>query len=256
MHRGAASNDREEPAQETNHRQISDRHGEAAKRLRKSMPTRILIVDDHSLVREGLAGLLSAQSDFEVCGQATTAAEARRLVGVLGVNVAIIDLALPDGNGIDLIKEFKKNYPWLKMLVLSMHDETLFAERALRAGAVGYVGKNEASRVIIQAIRHVLRGQVYLSPRMTERMVQRAVGSQAGFERSPVERLSDREMEVFQMLGRGMTSRQIARCLQLSPKTVDTHREHIKSKLELKNAAELTQHAVQWLLENRHALNH
>lgn len=225
--------------------------GRNVERRNPGMPFRIFIVDDHALVREGLVGLLSTQADFEVCGQATSAAEARSLIDGLAADVAIIDLALQDGNGIELIKEFKRNHDSLKMLVLSMHDETLFAERALRAGAVGYVGKNEASRTIIQAIRHVLQGQVYLSPRMTERMLQRAVGAQTDLKRSPIERLSDREMEVFQMVGQGMTSRQIARCLQLSPKTVDTHREHIKSKLELKNGSELTRHAVQWLLESR-----
>lgn len=215
------------------------------------MASKILIVDDHPLVREGLVGLISTQPDFEICGQASSAAEARELAETAHANVAIIDLALQDGNGIELIKEFKRQDEKLKMLVLSMHDESLFAERALRAGAVGYVGKNEASRTIVQAIRHVLQGQIYLSPRMTERLLQRAVGSPAGLNRSPIERLTDREMEVFEMVGRGMTSRQIARRLNLSPKTVDTHREHIKSKLELKNGAELTRHAVQWLLETR-----
>ena len=213
------------------------------------MAAKIFVVDDHPLVREGLLGLISTQPDFEICGQASSAAEARELAPTVQANVAIIDLALQDGNGIELIKEFKRQDENLKMLVLSMHDESLFAERALRAGAVGYVGKNEASRTIVQAIRHVLQGQIYLSPRMTERMLQRAVGYQGIPSRSPVERLTDREMEVFEMVGRGMTSRQIARRLDLSPKTVDTHREHIKAKLELKNGAELTRHAVQWLLE-------
>jgi DNA-binding NarL/FixJ family response regulator len=213
------------------------------------MAAKIFIVDDHPLVREGLLGLISTQPDFEICGQASSAAEARELAPTIQANVAIIDLALQDGNGIELIKEFKRQDANLKMLVLSMHDESLFAERALRAGAVGYVGKNEASRTIVHAIRHVLQGQIYLSPRMTERMLQRAVGYQGSPSRSPVERLTDREMEVFEMVGRGMTSRQIARRLNLSPKTVDTHREHIKAKLELKNGAELTRHAVHWLLE-------
>src|SRR3569623_958586 len=129
------------------------------------MAAKILIVDDHPLVREGLVGLISTQPDFEICGQASSAAEARELAATVQANVAIIDLVLQDGNGIELIKEFKRQDEKLKMLVLSMHDESLFAERALRAGAVGYVGKNEASRTIVQAIRHVLQGQIYLSPR-------------------------------------------------------------------------------------------
>jgi DNA-binding NarL/FixJ family response regulator len=134
--------------------------------------------------------------------------------------------------------------------VISMHDESIFAERALRAGAAGYVSKHEAIRTIVQAVRTVLGGKLYLSQVMTERMVQLAVGSKTNEGRSALERLTDREIEIFGMLGQGLTSRQIARHLELSPKTVETHREHIKEKLELKNATELTKHAVQWVLEN------
>ena len=165
-------------------------------------------------------------------------------------DVAIVDLTLKDGNGIELIKEFREQYPQLKILVVSMHDELLFAERALRAGAVGYVSKHEAIRTIVQAVRTVLGGKLYLSQTMTERMVNMAVGAKSNGARSPMERLTDREIEIFEMIGQGLTSRQIARHLELSPKTVETHREHIKEKLELKNATELTKHAVQWVLEN------
>jgi DNA-binding NarL/FixJ family response regulator len=211
---------------------------------------RILVVDDHPLVRQGLVGLLSAEPGFEICGEASGAVEARQFVAQVRPDVAIIDLTLKDGNGIELIKEFHAQWSNMKLVVLSMHDESLFAERALRAGAVGYVSKHEASRTIIQAIRVVLEGKLYLSQGMTERMVQRAVGVGADNARSPIERLTDREIEVFEMIGQGLTSKQIARRLNLSPKTIETHREHLKEKLDVKNANELTKHAVQWVLEN------
>jgi DNA-binding NarL/FixJ family response regulator len=214
------------------------------------MATRILIVDDHPLVRQGLIGLISTQPDFEVCGEASGLAEARQLAAAMRPDVAIVDLTLKDGNGIELIKELKESNGDLKLLVISMHDESIFAERALRAGAAGYVSKHEAIRTIVQAVRTVLGGKLYLSQVMTERMVHLAVGSKTNEGRSALERLTDREIEIFGMLGQGLTSRQIARHLDLSPKTVETHREHIKEKLELKNATELTKHAVQWVLEN------
>ncbi|MBX9790431.1 MAG: response regulator transcription factor [Pirellulales bacterium] len=214
------------------------------------MRTRVLIVDDHPLVRQGLMGLISTQPDFEICGEANGIAEALDLVTTTRPDVAIIDLTLKDGNGIELIKSLKERHADLKMLVVSMHDESLFAERALRAGAVGYVSKQEAIRTVVQAVRTILAGRLYLSPTMTERMVNLAVGLRGEGPSSPLERLTDRELEIFEMIGRGLTSREIAQRLNLSPKTVDTHREHLKEKLELKNAAELTTHAVQWVLES------
>lgn len=210
-------------------------------------------MDDHPLVREGLITLISNQRDFSLSGEASGIAEARELVRQTHPDVVIIDLTLKDGNGITLIKELKEQYEGLKVLALSMHDETVFAERALRAGASGYVSKHEASRTIIQAIRTVLDDKLYLSERMMNRVLSRAVGSkqqQPQEHPSPVERLSNREIEIFEMIGRGLTSRQIAQQLDLSQRTVDTHRENIKDKLELKNAVELTKHAVQWVLEN------
>lgn len=212
--------------------------------------TRIVIVDDHPLVREGLIGLIAAQPDFEVCGEAAGLAEARQIVQASQPDVAIIDLTLSDGNGIELIKEFKATISGLKLLVLSMHDESLFADRALRAGAAGFVSKHEASRTIIQAIRTILTGKLYLSQAMTELVVQRAFYSGAEPGRSPIQSLTDREMEVFQLIGNGLSSRQIAARLSVSPKTVETHREHIKEKLELTTGTELTRHAVQWVLEH------
>lgn len=215
------------------------------------MRKKVMIVDDHPLVREGVVGLLSAQADLEVCAEASRVAEAIELAAAKNPDVAIIDLTLKDGNGIALIKVLKEQYPELKMLVLSMHDETLFAERALRAGAVGYLSKDKVSRTIVQAVRAVLAGKIYLSQRMTQHMMQRMVGGAAVSSQSPIERLTDREIEIFQLIGQGWTTRRIATALELSPKTVETHREHIKEKLELNNTVELTTHAVQWVLENR-----
>lgn len=222
----------------------------AARCLGLRMSTRILIVDDHPLVRQGLTGLISTQPDFEICGEASGIVEAQELVATTRPDVAIIDLTLKDGNGIELIKLLKERCPELKMLVISMHDESLFAERALRAGAAGYVSKQEAIRTVVQAVRTILAGRLYLSPTMTERMVHLAVGVRGEGLSSPLERLTDREIEIFEMIGRGLTSRQIAQQLNLSPKTVETHRERVKEKLELKNTVELTTHAVQWVLES------
>jgi DNA-binding NarL/FixJ family response regulator len=212
------------------------------------MPINILIIDDHPLVRQGLTGLLSSEPDFHVCGEAASLAEARQALASATPDVVIVDLTLKDGNGIELIKDLKSQSPPIKTLALSMHDELMFAERVLRAGGMGYVSKEEASHTIVQAVRTVSAGKLYLSPRMTEQVMNRAF-SGADLSRSPLERLSDREMEVFELIGQGLTVRAIASRLQLSPKTIETHREHIKEKLSLANATELTKHAVQWVLQ-------
>jgi DNA-binding NarL/FixJ family response regulator len=212
---------------------------------------RILIVDDHPLVREGLIGLISAQPDFVVCGEAAGVTEALGLVATTMPDAAIIDLRLSDGAGIELIKELKARFPSVKLLVLSMQDESLFAERSLRAGALGFVSKQEASRTIVQAVRTVLAGKLYLSPNLTELVVQRAFVSGADVSRPPVEQFTDREMEVFELIGHGLSSRQIGVRLGISPKTVETYREHIKEKLQLATGTELTRYAVQWVLENQ-----
>lgn len=212
---------------------------------------RIVIVDDHPLVREGLIGLLAAQADFAVCGEASGVADARKVVVETRPDVAIIDITLPDGSGLDIIKEFKAKWPEMKLLVLSMHDESLYAERVLRAGAVGYVSKHEASRTIVQAVRTILAGKLYLSPKMTDLIVKRAFVSGGDLSRSPVDRLTDREREVFELIGQGLGSRQIAVRLGVSPKTIETHREHIKEKLQVTTGTELTKYAVQWALEHQ-----
>jgi DNA-binding NarL/FixJ family response regulator len=211
---------------------------------------KILIVDDHPIVREGLAARLGRQPDFEVCGEAEDVADALEKVKTARPDVVIVDLSLKSGQGLDLIKRIKALDMDTKMLVSSMYDESLYAERSLRAGAMGYVNKQEVSEKIIDAIRQVVDGKIYLSPRMTERLLQRAVGAAPQLVQSPFETLTDRELEIFKMIGKGMTTRQIANDLHLSVKTVETHRENIKGKLNLPNSAELSREAVQWVMEN------
>jgi DNA-binding NarL/FixJ family response regulator len=211
---------------------------------------RVMIVDDHPVVRQGLALLIDQQPDLEVCAEADSVAEAFAKFTEAGPDLVIIDLSLKDGSGIELIKEIKARNEHAKMLVSSMHDESLFAERVLRAGAKGYISKQEATGNIVDAARQVLEGRVYLSPRMSDQMLHRLVSSADDADRSPIDSLSDRELEVFEMIGQGLTTRQIASKLDLSPKTVETYRENIKAKLNLPNGTALTRHAVQWLLEN------
>ncbi|MGC1275104.1 MAG: response regulator transcription factor [Planctomycetaceae bacterium] len=211
---------------------------------------RVLIVDDHPVVRQGLALLIDQQPDLEVCAEADSVVEAFNRYTESQPDLVIIDLSLKDGSGIELIKEIKARNEHAKMLVSSMHDESLFAERVLRAGAKGYISKQEATGNIVEAARQVLDGRVYLSTQMSDQMLHRMVASGEDADRSPIDSLSDRELEVFEMIGQGLTTRQIATKLDLSPKTVETYRENIKAKLNLPNGTALTRHAVQWLLEN------
>jgi len=211
---------------------------------------RVLLVDDHALVRRGLADLVGDEPDLEVCGEAADAAEALARVAELCPDVVVVDLSLKTGHGLDLIKRLRARDDGPKVLVLSMHDEALFAERALRAGALGYVNKQEAPAKVVEALRQVLAGKVYLSGTMTERLLKRAAGGAETGGRLPSETLSDRELTVFDMIGQGLATREIAERLHLSIKTVETYREHIKAKLGLKNSAELGRHAAQWVLEN------
>jgi DNA-binding NarL/FixJ family response regulator len=212
--------------------------------------TRILIVDDHVMVRDGLAMRIQMQSDLMVCGEAETEEQAFELVKQGEPDLVLVDISLKEGRGLELIKRIKAYDPGIKMLVLSMYDEQLYAERALRAGAMGYLNKQESREKVMEAIRTVLAGDRYLSPSMTQRLVAQAIGRQEGASSSPVESLTDRELEIFRLIGKGLTTRAIANRLHLSPHTIDTHRENIKGKLNAKNAAELSRVAVQWVLEN------
>lgn len=211
---------------------------------------RIMVVDDHPIVRQGLSQLIGSEPGLEVCGEASDAAEALKLLAETKPDLIIVDISLNSGNGIELIKQIKVRDENVRMLVSSMHDESLFAERALRAGAMGYINKAETTDKVFDAIHQVLAGKIYLSDRMTDRMLCRAIGSEEHMTGSPIDSLSDRELEVFELIGQGLTTRQIAAKLHLSPKTVETYRENIKSKLNLNNATELTRHAVQWTLES------
>ncbi len=220
--------------------------------LNKSIPLskkhKILIVDDHPIVRRGLAELIAFEPDLEVCGEAADMAEALQCVETSCPDAAIIDISLKSGHGLELIEQIKAGNKGVKMLVSSMHDELLFAERSLRAGALGYIPKQESTDQLLDAIRQVLRGEIYLTPRMANRLMHNLVGK--SLEGDPIKRLSNRELEVFEMIGQGLTTQQIARKLKLSAKTIETHREKIKVKLDLKNSAELSRRAVQWVLEN------
>ncbi len=209
--------------------------------------TRIAIIDDHPIVRQGLSELICHQSEFIVCGEAEDAPSALRMVEASRPDVAIVDISLKDSSGIELIKDLKVRFPKILILVLSMHDESFYAERVLRAGARGYVTKEEATECVITAIRKLLDGGIYLSELMASRMLSKFVEGPSDAGGLPVDRLTDRELQVFELVGRGISTRQIAQKLHLSIKTVESHRENIKRKLKLDNATELLQHAVKWV---------
>lgn len=209
---------------------------------------KVLIVDDHPLVRRGLAELIATEPDLVICGEAEDMAEAIKQIETNCPDLAIIDISLKSSHGIKLIEHIKANHPGVKMLVSSIHNELDFAERSLRAGALAYISKQEPTEMLLDAIRQVLRGEIYLSSRMANRLMHNLVGKPT--DSDPIKTLSNRELEVFEMIGQGLTTQQIARKLILSAKTIETHREKIKGKLDLKNSSELNRRAVQWVLEN------
>jgi len=210
--------------------------------------TKVLIVDDHPIVRQGLVRLIELQTDLCVCGEAANAPEALRAIETLKPDVAVVDLSLDKGlSGIELIKDIKTRFSKLPVLVLSMYDENVFAERTLRAGAKGYVMKEEASETMLTAIRRVANGKIYLSDNMSTRILSSLVKGQPEISRLPVERLTDRELEVLELIGRGLRTGQVARKLHLSVKTIETHRAHIKEKLQIENASKLLQYAIGWV---------
>jgi DNA-binding NarL/FixJ family response regulator len=208
--------------------------------------TKILLVDDHPLVREWLTNLINQQTDMVVCGEAESASHALAVIANTQPDLVVVDLSLKNGSGIDLIKDLKELHPALLVLVLSMHDESLYAERALRAGARGYVMKREVTKNIITAIRQVLAGQLHVSERMAARIASKYAGALPVTAESPVTLLSDRELEVFQLLGQGCETKQIAETLHLSMKTVQAYCARIKDKLKLTNATELLREAIRW----------
>ena len=213
--------------------------------------SRVLLVEDHPVVRQGLAALIDDEPDLVVCGGVETAREVLPQVRKLKPHVVVVDISLGDANGLDVIKQIHDDRPDLPVLALSMHDEAVYAERALRAGAKGYVMKKEAMDRIMSAIRRVLGGEIYLSEKMASRILQKLVHpAGAAGDASPIEALTTREFEVFTLIAQGVGPTEIATRLKLSVKTIETHREHVKEKLGVKTGAELTRFAVQWLMQH------
>jgi DNA-binding NarL/FixJ family response regulator len=211
---------------------------------------RVLIVDDHPAVREALAMRIDGQPDLEVCGEAADMSDALRLLADTEPDVAVVDISLKTGNGLDLIKRIRDRNSHVRMLVWSMHSEALYAARALRAGALGYVNKDQATDKIVEAIQRVREGKVYLSETMAERLLQRTVGGHEEAPPSPVDALADRELEVFRLIGLGTKTAEIAERLHLSVKTIETYRDRIRQKLDLSDGTKLAHYATQWVLEN------
>jgi len=209
-----------------------------------STKRRIFIVDDHPIVREGLAQLINNESDLTVCGKGEDPYQCIRAIKQAKPDLTLLDVSLKDSDGIELLKELRAQNQNYQILILSMHDESLYAERALRAGARGYIMKQEAPQTLLLAIRKVLQGEVYVSDRMSAVLIQRMVGNKKPDGTLPMDRLTDRELEVFRMIGAGMSVKEIADKLFLSIKTIEAHREHIKEKLSIKSSSELLRYAI------------
>lgn len=232
---------------------MSEANAEKSK-SKSSQPAkkRVLIVDDHPVFRHGIAALINAEDDLEVCGEASTSPHALERMRKLNPDVALLDISLPGGtNGIELIKLMKAEQPKLPLLVLSMHDESLYALRALRAGAFGYVMKAATLGHILTALRKVLKGEIYVSEKISERLIFKAIQSIDGGLGSPVDKLSDRELEVLEHLGHGFGTREIAKELHLGGKTIETHRAHIKEKLGFKDSGEMVRFAIDWVAQDK-----
>lgn len=216
-------------------------------RQAKTKAKKVFLVDDHPIVRQGMAQLIEQESDLFVCGEAEDAPQALQGIEKHQPDVVLVDISLKSTSGVDLIKDLKIRHPRLPVLVLSMHDESFYAERVLRAGARGYVTKEEATEKVLTAIRQVLRGEVYLSDRMAARMLSKLVNGSGERGTSPTDRLTDRELQIFECIGRGLGTREVAQRMHLSVKTIESHRANIKRKLNLDNATQLLQHAIQWV---------
>lgn len=219
----------------------------AAKSKTKTPAKRILIVDDHPMMRTGLAQLIGNEPDLKVAAEADTAGQAIDLVAKQKFDLALLDISLPDKNGLELIKDLRALKPELPILVVSMHDEMIYAERVLRAGGRGYIMKQEGGQKFLKAIRAVLAGQVFVSEAMSSRIMEIFSGRSPEQSGSPVQKLSDREFEVFQLVGQGVGTRETSEKMHLSIKTVEVHRANIKGKLGLKNATELLRFATRWV---------
>jgi DNA-binding NarL/FixJ family response regulator len=221
------------------------------KRIGGKQVKKIVVVDDHPIVRRGFVLLLSQEPDFEVVGEAEAPGEAMEIISKTRPELVLVDLSLKNGDGLEMIKDLAKQYPELLMLAVSLHDETVYAERALRAGAKGYIMKSEATENVMVAVRQVLSGGIYLSKKMNERMLTKFASGESDNRDDPVNNLSDREFEVFQLIGKGYDTRSIANELFLSVKTIETYKSHLKTKMELKNSTELMQRAVEWSVKSQ-----
>jgi DNA-binding NarL/FixJ family response regulator len=217
---------------------------------KKKPKSRVMLVDDHPMLRHGIAELVNSEGDLEVCGEAGNMQDAFTLAGKLKPDLVIIDVSLNGNNGIELMKNLSNRYPSMPLLAYSMHDETIYAERALRAGAKGYVMKQANADVLLDAIQQVLKGKMYLSKQMSEHLLGKLVGAGTSTAPigSPIEKLSDRELEVLQHMGQGLGTSQIADKLCLSVKTIETYREHLKEKLNLSSGQELLRYSIEWSL--------
>lgn len=224
--------------------------------MAQKKPARIFIVDDHPLIRRGMHHLFAEETTLQICGEAASASKSLAAIKRCSPDLVILDINLPDGSGLDLIEGILRQWPQLPVLVCSVYEERFFAERALRAGARGYVSKLEAAEHLVKAVRKILAGKLYLSSVLTERLLlQNLVNGDARQFASPIDKLSDRELQVFEQIGAGHSTAEIAKQLNLSVKTIETHRAHTKDKLNLKNSAELTRYALQWSLQvNRQIL--
>lgn len=212
---------------------------------------RVLIVEDHPIVCQGYQHLLASRPNFEVCGTAIGATEALQIAAETCPDLAIVDLSLAEGSGLELIKALRQQRSAIKVLAVSAHDDRLFAERVLRAGASGFVNKQCATQDLLRAVDRVLEGGIHLNDEMSQRVLTSLSGAPKAGDESPVQKLSNRELEAFEMIGQGLTTREIAHRMTVSPKTVERYRENIKNKLKLESAIELVRTATQWVLENR-----
>lgn len=212
---------------------------------------RVLVVDDHPIVRQGLSLLINREADLMVCGEAEDARMAMQAITTARPDILVVDISLNGPDGLDLLKDVRTRYPELPVLILSMHDESIYAERALRAGAQGYIMKQEASEKVLVALRRILNNEIYVSERIANRMLQRYIGSPSDGRASSISDLTDRELEVFRLIGEGHSTRQIAEQLHISVKTVESYQAHIKEKLSLRSARELVQHAIQWSISEK-----
>lgn len=217
--------------------------------VRPYRASRVLVVDDHPAIRQGLVSLINAEPEFEICGEAESFHEGLTCARLLKPDAVVVDISLPDSSGLELIKVIRAELPHVPVLVISVYDESQYALRALQAGALGYIMKADAAATILEGLRKVLAGELHVSPKFSERLIFQVLQGKKGAVFSPVERFSPREREILELLGRGMGTRDIAARLDISPKTVETHRGHMKEKLGVRSTGELVRFALDWVIQ-------